>query len=168
VRKHVNVLIINILLLSFIAGCSSTVNSESKVTDKMNKAISKYILNFHKDTYVETDRQVEKHKVYGIDQVGDSYKIYMYSLYEGYNFNTKDQVQSGHSFPVYIELKEDGNSYTVSEYKEPESGENYSSSVKEMFPAKYEKMALDDTSPTKELKKDIDREIKKWLNDKSK
>jgi hypothetical protein len=167
-RKNINVLIFNILLLSFFVGCSSTVNSESKVTEKMNKEISKYIINFHKDTYIETDKQIEKHKVYGIDQIGDSYKIYMYSLYEGYNLDTKDQVQSGHSFPVFIELKKDGNSYTVTEYKEPESGENYSSSIKEIFPAKYEKMALDDTSPNKELKKDINKEIKEWLNDKSK
>ncbi|MFC4619479.1 hypothetical protein ACFO4N_12225 [Camelliibacillus cellulosilyticus] len=150
-----------LFIVMFLNGCS---NVSVKIPSEMDKVISGYILDRNKDDYAETDKQFEAHKIYGTGKKShDVIEVYMYSLYEGFNFQTKREVQSGGSLPVFMKLKKSGETYKVIDYKEPRDGAMFESSLKKMFPRQYVKRAIKDTGNVEDLQKQIDRKVSKWL-----
>ncbi|WP_332695270.1 hypothetical protein [Halalkalibacter lacteus] len=148
-----------------ISTACSTSGKSINVTDEMNSVISEFILDYNKDKYYETEKQFEAHKVYGAKEIDGIVEVYIYSLYMGFNRVTKDEEQSGGSFPVLIKLKNKNDTYSVIEYKEPENGDMYTDSIKEMFPKKYANKAIKDTRSVNKLEKKIKEKVDLWLEE---
>ncbi len=136
-----------------------------QVTNEMNTVISDFILDYNKDKYYETEKQFESHKIYGAKEVNGVVEVYIYSLYLGFNRSTRDREQSGGSFPVLIKMKNENGSYSVIDYKEPENGDMYVDSIKEMFPKKYAYKAIQDTGSIGKLDKEIKKKVAVWLEE---
>lgn len=152
-----------ILLLS---GCNSIFDSSSQVevTPEMNEVITNYIIDKYKEVYPPSDRYFEVHKVYGAKEAGEITSVYMYSLYLGFNKETKTKAQSGHSLPALVKLKKEDGKYVVTYYKEPEDGTRYKDSIYKMFPRKYASKAMDDTGNIRGLEDEIQKNVEEWLS----
>jgi hypothetical protein len=133
------------------------------VTGEMDEVISDYIIEYNKDKYYPTEKQFEAHKIYGAKEIGDLIEVYLYSVYMGFNQSTGEEEQAGGSFPVLIKFKKENDTYTVVNYQEPEDGAYYESSIKEMFPKKYARKALNDTGNIGHLEKEIKNNVREWL-----
>ncbi|WLR51766.1 hypothetical protein LC040_02355 [Bacillus tianshenii] len=142
-----------------LSGCQA----ENRFTNEMDKTISSYILEYNQSVYTSTDVQFEAHKVYGASEENGTISVYLYSLYQGFNRETKAEAQSGHSMPLLIKLQKDGNSYQVIDYIEPMNGDYYKESINEMFPKKYARQALSETGNASKLKNEIKTKVEEWL-----
>jgi len=148
-------------VLIVMVACSST--QEVQVTKEMNEVITSYIKDHYKNIYYEDNEQFEAHKVYGAEGKGGFISVYIYSVYT--EFTKNDPIErAGHSLPALIRLEKDGDTYKVIQYKEPEDGSLYVSSIKKMFPKKYVNQALNDSGNVPELHKQIDEQVQKWKN----
>lgn len=150
-----------------LSGCNGSENTledgDKHVSEEMNEVISDYIIQKNSTSFEETDKKFEVHKVYGTSEKDGVITVYMWSLMEGYNKATGTDVETGQSVPVVIRLSEKDENYSVVEYTESEDGSEYSSSLEEMFPKKYLKYALRDTSNVRDLQKEMDEKVKQWL-----
>lgn len=160
-RKYLSCLLLTIA----VTGCATDVKTV-KVSEEMDTVISNYILDHNKAGYAPTEQQFEAHKIYGARDVNGIIEVYLYSLFSGFNSNTKDVAQAGGSFPVLIKIKKHDDSFTVVEYKEPDDGAMYETSIKNMFPGNFEKPAINDTGNVKDLEKEIGKQVDEWLNNK--
>ncbi|WP_226671123.1 hypothetical protein [Metabacillus litoralis] len=168
----INVIKSSILFFVFgvviLAGCNGndvTLNDGDKlITEEMDEVISDYIIQKYSDSYGDTEEQFEVHKVYGTSESDEVLSVYMWSYYGGFNKSTGVRLQSGHSLPVVIMLSKKEETYAVTDYIEPEDGSFYQSSLKKMFPEKYVKFAQQDSGNIKDLEKEMDKKVKRWLD----
>jgi|GEM_PF-1135251 len=161
------------LLVSIIISCNSSNSNKIPQSNyytteagktEMDKVISEYIIGHSSPIYSPTDKQFEVHKTYGIEYKDSLIYFYIYSLYEGYSFTDGIfKMQSGGSFPVLIVLKEKDKTFEVIKYKEPQDGENYAKSIRDMFPSSYAQQAIEDTGNLPELHEKIKVKAKEWL-----
>ncbi|WP_090858163.1 hypothetical protein [Paraliobacillus sp. PM-2] len=91
--------------------------------------------------------------------------MYMWSYYCGFNKTTGTEEQSGHSLPAVIKLKKEEERYAVIEYIEPQDGNGYQSSLKNMFPEKYLELVQQDNGNIEDLQKEMNKKVKKWLEE---
>ncbi|REE88941.1 hypothetical protein A8990_10737 [Paenibacillus taihuensis] len=126
-----------------------------------NEAISNYIVEHYKDVYSGTDKSFEVHKVYGSAKAGNEIKVYMYSLYGGFNKNSENSM-NGHSLPAVVTLKQEDGAYTVTGYKEPQDGDENAKSIKSMFPEKYHAQIWNDKTNSANLEDNLLHEVQKW------
>ncbi|MBN3554516.1 hypothetical protein JYA63_09580 [Fictibacillus nanhaiensis] len=129
----------------------------------MNKLISDYIILHYDGVYPKTDKQFEVHKIYGAKETGAVTSVYLYSLFLGFNEETKTEGQSGHSVPAVIKLKSEGGKYVISHYKEPRDGADFKRSLYKIFPRKYAGIALKDTENSAGLQKEMKQKAEMWL-----
>ena len=169
-----NTLKLSVLFLMFglflLFGCSgdkvNLQDGDKNISEEMDNIISDYIFQKYSSSYSDTEKQFEVHKVYGTSESDELITVYMWSYYGGFNKSTGTEDQSGHSFPAVIRLsKKDGN-YSVVEYIEPEDGDLYQPSLEKMFPKKYLKLAQKDSRNIKDLEKEMDKKVKRWLEKK--
>jgi hypothetical protein len=158
---------LTLLLILFLSGCSgkdgNLVDGGKHVTPSIHDAISDYIVQHSAKAYAGTEKQFEVHKVYGTSEKDGVLSVYMWSYYAGFNGATGSEAQSGHSLPAVIRLKQDGDTYSVIDYTEPQDGSMYQSSLEKMFPAKYVKSAQRDSGNIGGLQKEMDKKVKAWL-----
>ena len=167
------ILILNIIFLLFIValmtGCigneTALKDGDKNITTEMDEVISNYIIQKYSTSYLDTEKQFEVHKVYGTSESEGILSVYMWSYYGGFNKATSTENQAGHSLPAVIRLKKDTDHYSVIEYKEPQNGNLYQSSLKRMFPEKYLKFAQDDSGNKKDLQKEMDKKVNQWLEE---
>ena len=134
----------NLLFLLFVStlltGCNGNGialnDGDDNITLATDKVISNYIIQKYSTVYLETEKQFEVHKVYGTSESDGVLSVYMWSYYGGFNKATGTANQAGHSLPAVIRLKKDKKHYSVIEYKEPQGGSLYQSSLKEVKTAK--------------------------------
>lgn len=153
----------------FLAGCNGNeVNlkdGDKHITKEMDEVISNYIVNKYSTSYSETEKQFEVHKVYGTSELNGVISVYMWSYYGAFNKSTGLKNQSGHSLPAVIRLEKKAENYSVIEYMEPQDGSLYQPSLKKMFPKKYVKLVQQDSGNIKDLQKEMDNKVKKWLEE---
>jgi len=167
-----NILVVVFILLFFVS-CNDSNNTTAITTaTKINETlktdldviISNYIVEKNTNKYASTIKQFEVHKIYGQEKVGTIIKIYMYSLFEGYNLTSDKPVSdSGCSFPILITVKTKDNIFKVIDCKEPKDGSLYASSIKEMFPKEYAEKAINDTGHVEDLQKQMNEKAQKWF-----
>ncbi|WP_050632176.1 hypothetical protein [Bacillus andreraoultii] len=157
--------LITIFIFVVLSGCSSdVVDGDRHLSRNIHETMSNYIIEKYATSYPETDKQFEVHKVYGTSESDGILTVYMWSLFGGYNKETGLEEQCGHSLPAVIRLKNDSGEYKVIDYKEPKDGSEYLASIKKLFPKKYIKYIHRDAGNVKELQKEMDKKVEKWLN----
>lgn len=158
-----------VLGVVFLAGCNGNeVNlkdGDKDITKEMDEVISNYIVHKYSASYSDTEKQFEVHKVYGTSELNGIISVYMWSYYGGFNKSTELENLSGHSLPAVIRLEEKDGNHSVIEYIEPKDGSLYQSSLKKMFPKKYVKLVQQDSGNIKDLQKEMDNNVKKWLEE---
>ncbi|ALC91762.1 hypothetical protein AM500_19730 [Bacillus sp. FJAT-18017] len=158
-----------VLIFSFLILTGSSkgaiINGDAHVTEEMHEVISEYIVKKYTSVYLDTEKQFEVHKIYGTREVGGITHVYMWSLYEGFNKATGSEGQAGHSLPALIKLKKQGNKYSVTDYKEPEDGTYYYSSLKKLFPSAYVRLASNDVMHSANLQEKIKQKAETWLHE---
>ncbi len=118
-------------------------SQESNQAKGLDKAISDYIIN--KTAYKAIGGTVfEAHELYGTEEKQGGIVAYVWSYQQEY-LSEKGVLQKGaaSSTPMVLILNRDTNEkYTVKEHKTPQDGGNYTSSVKQLFPEKYQEMIM--------------------------
>lgn len=151
----------------FLTGCSgdeANLNNEEKhITEEMDEVISNYIVQKYSNLSSDTEKQFEVHKVYGTSELGGIITVYIWSYYGGFNQATGLENQAGHSLPAVVQLSQKGENYSVIDYKEPQDGSLYQSSLKRMFPEKYLKLLQQDSGNMGDLQKEMDKKVNQWL-----
>lgn len=170
-KISINKLMIVSLLLftAILTGCSGSginlMDGDIHISKEMNEVISNYIIQHYGSSYYDTEKQIEVHKIYGTSESNGVLSVYMWSYFCGFNKSTGTEPQAGHSLPAVIQLKKDGDSYSVVKYKEPEDGSLYPSSLKKMFPKRYLKLVHRDTGNIGDLEKEMDKKVESWLKE---
>ncbi|WP_284646010.1 hypothetical protein [Paenibacillus silviterrae] len=156
-----------IFIVAMVSGCNGRgielQDGDTNVTNEMDELISSYIISKYTSSNRSTEKQFEVHKVYGTSKSNGILSVYMWSYFGGFNKSTGVENQSGHSLPAVMQLKRDGERYSVIKYVEPQDGSLYSSSLKKMFPKKYLKFVQQDAGNIKHLQSEMDSKVKKWL-----
>lgn len=166
--KLISLILLGVTAL-WLTGCSENEielkDGDENITIEMDETISNYITQKYSTSYLGTEKQFEVHKVYGTSESNGVLSVYMYSYYGGFNKSTGIENQAGHSLPAVIQLKKDAENYSVIKYIEPKDGNLYQSSLKMMFPEKYVKLAQQDTGNIIDLQSEMDKKVKKWLEE---
>ncbi|WP_410985598.1 peptidase M56 [Bacillus cereus] len=141
--------IISMLLL--LIGCSPSHDVPSgnlqepkgiTINSKLDQLLSESMIAWNKDKYSHTEKKFETHIVYGIKNENGKIYVYLHSLMQGYNRETGTVAQAGHLLPVRATIIQNGNEFTLEDYREPTDGEEYESSLRKMFPREYANRAL--------------------------
>ncbi|WP_052124144.1 hypothetical protein [Ureibacillus manganicus] len=140
-------------------------DGDYELTKDMHEMISDYIIEQSQHQYESTDAQFEVHKVYGTLQEGDTLTVFLWSFYNRFNLETRDEVVSGASRPVTITLEREGGEYKVIDYKEPEDGSLFVESIENMFPDRYVEEALKQPSNMEQLFEQMKEKVNVWLED---
>lgn len=143
-----------ILLVCTVAFISNPqkLNITSKVDPALDEAISQMIIDEVNPTYFCA---AEGHKIFGTAQNGDELTVYGYMSFNAYNFVNgclTDYGNGGHNPFVAIFVSKNNN-YELKEVKYPQDGMGYGDSIREMFPADFERKALNPYDYLDELKK---------------
>ena len=165
--KIAGVLLIMAAIL--LTGCKkekeTVSDGDKQITEEMDTVISDYIIDkYSSSSYMKTEKQFEVHKVYGTSESDGVITVYMWSFFGGFNRSAGLEVQTGHSLPAVIKLIKKEGSYEVTDYKEPQDGSSYSSSLKKLFPEKYIKRIHQDTRNIADLQQEMDQKVKQWLD----
>lgn len=161
----------NILLfiVAFLSACNGNAielkDGDRHITKEMHEVISNYIIEHYSSSYGSTEKQFEVHKIYGTSESDGVLNVYMWSYYCGFNKRTGTEEQAGHLSPAVIKLKEEEERYSVIKYIEPQDGSGYLPSLKKMFPEKYLKLVQQDRGNIKDLQKEMETKVKKWLGE---
>lgn len=155
-----------LVMIPLLAACNQGIaNGDKEVTPEMDNVISTAIIEHNEPLLDKTDEQFEVHKIYGTKEEDGIIDLYLYTLYEGYDLSTGDEVQAGASLPAHIEIKEEGNHYTVVKYEEPDDGSTHQSSLESMFPKKLAKKAMKDEGSAAGLDQDMKKKVHAWLEE---
>ncbi|WHY73817.1 hypothetical protein [Fictibacillus enclensis] len=157
-----------IWLLTFvITGCTSDpnhlVDGKEKVTKEADQLISQYIIQKYKNIFAPSEKQFEVHRIYGTSEEDGILTVYFHSCLGGFNKETGDQEQSGHSLPVLIKIKKERSGYKVVDYKEPRDGGYYKSSLQKMFPKRYVQKEDQQAGEINDLQIQMNKKVHKWL-----
>ncbi|MBT2644349.1 hypothetical protein J7I80_19065 [Bacillus sp. ISL-41] len=154
------------LLTSVLWGCEK---SEAGYTDrgdhlpeKLNTAISNFVIDEYADIYDDKDQLFEVHKVYGTHEENGKMTVYLYSYMVGMK---KGSEPSGHIVPAVIKLKKEAEGYTFISYKEPEDGTRYQSSLEKIFPDRYLESVREDTGNLDALMEEMEKKVELWVNE---
>ena len=140
-------------------------DGDKQITEEMDTVISDYIIDkYSSSSYMQTEKQFEVHKVYGTSESDGVITVYMWSFFGGFNRSDGLEEQTGHSLPAIIKLSKNEGGYEVTDYKEPQDGSLYSSSIKKLFPEKYIKQIHQDTGNIGDLQQEMDEKVKQWLD----
>jgi len=120
---------------------SNTEHVDYTKTIQINTAISDYIEN-NIGTNTEFTKIFQAHELYGIEEVEDKIYSYLWTHYREFYYGESGlrEGAAGGAHPIVVVLKKDqeGNYYGVEHrIAEPESGEDYTSYVRQIFPSKY-------------------------------
>lgn len=117
---------------------------QAKQQKEIDAMISKYLVDsFNINT--KADKTLEAHELLGIEENNDKIYAYIWAYQMGFmNLGISDYREGEESFkPMVVVIgKKTNGEYSVIESKTPKEGEEYFSSVKEMFPEKYQDRIL--------------------------
>ena len=141
-----------VILCSYaLAGESISINRSSiggadgptgiAVSDNINTsldlAVSEAILAENAGKYIAGECRAEGHIIVGMESGSEEFTVYAVTSYGEYGFDggrfVKTAGNSNVPAAITLRLREDG-TYAVLDYREPESGMNYSDSVRALMP----------------------------------
>ncbi|KYG30271.1 hypothetical protein AZF08_13080 [Bacillus gaemokensis] len=92
--------------------------------------------------------------------------VYLHSLMQGYNRETGTVAQSGHLLPVRVTVIQNGNEFTLEDYREPGDGAEYESSLRKVFPREYANQALSISNKNiQALEGRMNESVTMWINE---
>lgn len=109
---------------------------------KINEVITTYLKN-NIDNKKPGDNIFEAHELYGIEKKNNETYVYVWGIKVAFAKGSSTLVEDFFNKPMSIALKKNINGkYTVISYTVPDMGEGYFSSVKKIFPKKYQDAIL--------------------------
>ncbi|PEA07000.1 peptidase M56 [Bacillus cereus] len=163
---------VSIVMFFFIStGCDSNQNDAKSVKEfplnsKLDSRISESIIAWNQDKLKHTEKQFETHLVYGTEKNGEKMYVYLHSLMQGYNRETKTVPQAGHLLPVRVTVTKNGDDYIIEDYREPGDGAENEPTLRKMFPTKYADQALAISNETiQSLESRMQESVSKWLEE---
>ncbi len=140
-------------------------NALVPLPEGMDNAIHEVLLADNADGNWSGECATEGHVVYGVEQTGSTWKVYLYHSFERYGFiNGCFTVVSGHwSVAVLtMELRDAG--FICKQIDYPQDGSYNVPSIKRMFPKKLEFRALNPTqSDRDEVKRQCEAQAQAYL-----
>lgn len=140
----VALVVLFVCTVAFISNPSESVVSTAKVDDALDEAVSQMILDQCDDSRPYFCK-AEGHKIFGYSRNGDEVTVYGLLSYSTMNFMNgylSSYNGSGAAFPFVATFWDKDGFYKLKELKSPEDGMGYGNSVREMFPAEFERKAL--------------------------
>ena len=120
--------------------------ANASLPDGMDEAIHTAILADNEDANWFGECATEGHFVYGCEQKGSTWKVYLYHGYERYGFiNGYFTDVAGHWMCAVLTMQETEDGYTCKKIDYPRDGSENASSIKRLFPKKLEHRALNPT-----------------------
>lgn len=142
------VIIIGVVSCVVVAMCFLT-NPKSELKDsnpELDKAVSQAIFDINAEYDYHDECKGEGHIVYGVKENGNNVTVYLCEKFSTFGFkNGYFMEQSSHVVPAVFTLEKNEGGYTLLEYEYAEDGERYPTSIKRMFPKKYEYRVLNPT-----------------------
>lgn len=131
------------ILCIFILGACTTHQDENDQLDSsvdvaLEQAVSDAIISHNRDRFRGDDKQIfatEYHEILKTVVQDKSTEVYLLALYAQYQFEEGEaKLTGGGSNPCVITFASADGLYSVTDYWEPEDGENYESSLRSRFP----------------------------------
>lgn len=124
--------------------------------DGMDNAIHEAILKDNADGYWGGECATEGHVVYGCEQKGSTWKVYLYHGFERYGFiNGCFTDVAGHWSCAVLTMQETEDGYVCKKIEYPRDGSENAPSIKRLFPKKLEPRAL---NPTQSDRDEVSRQ----------
>lgn len=133
-----------VFFISVATNPQSSMSFTSNPEGPLNDAVSQMILD-EADTSIPYFCATEGHIIFGTTQYEDEVTVYGYMSYSTMNFMNgylSDYVGSGGAMPFVATFREKDGFYKLEKVNYPEDGMRYGDSIREMFPAQFEKKAL--------------------------
>ena len=160
-RKLTVSLLVVLIVALVLVGCNKSISKE------LDSDIEKYI----HDTMVYEEengaRPVDacfiSNGILGVEKNGDVTTVYLWQLGGCYIIDEEGKPvdDSGWSIPFKIEVKPEGDSYTIVNTEMPKDGSEYMTSIKEIFPASIVKDIENyyDSKLHEELTADFEKQV---------
>ena len=136
-----------ILFISSVTLISNPANAvtSGKVDKALDEAVSQMILDRcsdHGPYFCKT----EGHKIFGYSEDGNEITVYGYMSYSTMNFmngylSSYNGSGGGNPFVAVFSRNDDG-TYTLKDYQSPQDGMGYGDSVRKLFPAEFQRLAI--------------------------
>ena len=121
-------------------------NALVPLPDGMDDAIHEAIFKDNADGYWGGECAAEGHVVYGCEQNGSTWTVYLYHGFERYGFiNGYFTDVSGHWSVAVLTMEQRDGGYACKQIDYPRDGSENAPSIKRMFPKKLESRALNPT-----------------------
>ena len=140
------VIVLALAMSAVVAVCFMTTPRDLRDTlpAGMDEAIHTAILADNEDANWFGECATEGHFVYGCEQKGSTWKVYLYHGYERYGFiNGYFTNVAGHWMPAVLTMQETADGYTCKKIEYPRDGSENAASIKRLFPKRYEGRAMD-------------------------
>ncbi|MBR3094417.1 MAG: M56 family metallopeptidase [Clostridia bacterium] len=139
-----------------------------KLPDGMDDAIHEALLKDNEEGNWSGECATEGHVVYGCEQKGGAWKVYLYHGFERYGFiNGYFTDVAGHWMPAVLTMEQidDLPRYICKQIEYPRDGSENASSIKRLFPKKLEPRALNPTqSDSDEVMRQCEAQAKAYLD----
>lgn len=129
-------------------------NVTSRVDPALDEAVSQMILDEFAENHKPHFCFTEGHKIFGYSEQGDEVTVYGCLTYSSMYFRDGCLTDgTGASYPFVATFWDKDGFYKLKELKAPEDGMGYGDSIREMFPAEFERKALNHHKYYEEMKK---------------
>lgn len=139
------VIVLALAMSAVVAVCFMTTPRDLRDTlpAGMDEAIHTAILADNEDANWFGECATEGHFVYGCEQKGSTWKVYLYHGYERYGFiNGYFTNVAGHWMPAVLTMEQIEDGYTCKKIDYPRDGSENAPSIKRLFPKQLESRAL--------------------------
>lgn len=148
-----------------ISNNNNSFDSNSNISKDIEQAVSQAIKSKGKD-YLNGEVATEGHIILELEEKDNVVKAYTISSFGYFGFENSifTEISGSGAIPTVMTFSKNTNGgYSLIEYKEPEDGDCYRDSTKEMFPEKlWEKVSKADTSYS-ELAESKEAQAKEYL-----
>lgn len=130
-------------------------NVTGKVDPALDEAVSQMILDERSQVYKPSFCITEGHKIFGYSKKDDEVTVYGCLTYSAMNFRNGylTNYGGGGSNPFVATFWDKDGYYKLKEVRDPEDGMGYGDSIREMFPAEFERKALNHNKYMDEMRK---------------
>ena len=164
------VVVLALVASAAVAVCFMTTPRDlrDKLPDGMDNAIHEAILKDNEEGNWSGECATEGHVVYGCEQKGGTWKVYLYHGFERYGFiNGYFTDVAGHWMCAVLTMEQidDLPRYICKQIDYPRDGSENASSIKRLFPKKLEPRALNPTqSDSDEVMRQCEAQAKAYLD----
>lgn len=141
------VIIIAVISCIVVAVCFLTnpKSDLSKSNPELDAAVSQAILDVNSTGFLYNAECIaEGHIIYGVEEDGNNVTVYLLEEFAGFGFkNGYFMEQTGHRTPAVYTFSKIDNDYILTDYEYPLDGEEYTDSIKKLFPKEYHSRLLD-------------------------